>query len=211
MLVSTTELSKYMDISFSARQSDAAGYVLSGLQSELESYLRRPIEGGTWVETHVIEGTFASVPSTTMFYDYSADMTGQPISSIYGHVPITVYLRNTPVVSVESVTLYTPTTPSASTGLTVNTDYIVREFGLDVYPARPNDTIVVAYSGGLVGADIPVFRLMILRAAAREMQNMHDDVVGIKDLETRNVAPLQTGFTTEELKALRRWKRVTVN
>ena len=27
-----------------------------------------------------------------------------------------------------------------------------------------------------------IFKLMILRAATREMQNMHDDVVGVKDL-----------------------------
>lgn len=211
MLVSTAELSKYMDISFSARQSDAAGYVLSGLQSELESYLRRPIEVDTFEEAHVLEGTYSNVPPTTMFYDFSADMTGQPTSSVYGQVPLTVYLRNTPVTSVQAVTLYSPTTPSASVGLVENTDYLVRRYGVDIYPARPNDKVVVTYTAGLEGAAIPVLRLMILRAAAREMQNMHDDVVGIKDLETRNVAPLQTGFTAEELKALRRWKRVTVN
>ena len=51
---------------------------------------------------------------------------------------------------------------------------------------------------------------MILRAATREMQNMHDDVVGVKDLETRNVAPLETGFLEKELMAIRRWKRVRI-
>ena len=49
--------------------------------------------------------------------------------------------------------------------------------------------------------------VLILRAASREMQNMHDDVVGIKDLNPRNVAPLETGFTERELLALRRWRR----
>jgi hypothetical protein len=42
------------------------------------------------------------------------------------------------------------------------------------------------------------------------MQNMHDDVVGIKDLETRNVAPLVTGFTEQELQSVRRWRRVRI-
>ena len=51
---------------------------------------------------------------------------------------------------------------------------------------------------------------MILRAATREMQNMHDDVVGVKDLNTRNVAPLETGFTDRELMALKRYRRVRV-
>ena len=44
MLVTVNDLVTYMDISFSLRQQDAAEYVLEGLQSELESYLRRPIE-----------------------------------------------------------------------------------------------------------------------------------------------------------------------
>jgi len=51
---------------------------------------------------------------------------------------------------------------------------------------------------------------MILRAATREMQNMHDDVVGIKDLEPRNVAPMETGFSERELLALKRYRRVRV-
>ncbi len=42
MLVSVSELTTYMDISFSLRQQDAADMVLSGLQSELEGFLRRP-------------------------------------------------------------------------------------------------------------------------------------------------------------------------
>ena len=52
-----------------------------------------------------------------------------------------------------------------------------------------------------------IFKLMILRAATREMQNMHDDVVGVKDLNSRNVAPLETGFLEKELNAIRRWRR----
>jgi hypothetical protein len=52
-----------------------------------------------------------------------------------------------------------------------------------------------------------MFKLMILRAATREMQNMHDDVVGVKDLNPRNVAPMETGFTEKELLALRRYRR----
>jgi hypothetical protein len=39
------------------------------------------------------------------------------------------------------------------------------------------------------------------------MQNMHDDVVGVKDLNTRNVAPLETGFTERELMSVKRYRR----
>jgi hypothetical protein len=48
---------------------------------------------------------------------------------------------------------------------------------------------------------------MILRAATREMQNMHDDTVGMKDLTTRNVAPLETGFLEKELNAIKAYRR----
>jgi hypothetical protein len=51
---------------------------------------------------------------------------------------------------------------------------------------------------------------MILRAASREMQNMHDDVVSVKDLNTRNTGPLVTGFLDSELMAVRKYRRVRV-
>jgi len=73
-----------------------------------------------------------------------------------------------------------------------------------------NDVVTITYTAGLDGDNIPAFKLMILRAATREMQNMHDDVVGVKDLNTRNVAPLETGFTDRELMALKRYRRVRV-
>jgi hypothetical protein len=39
------------------------------------------------------------------------------------------------------------------------------------------------------------------------MQNLHDDVVGVKDLETRNVGPLVTGFLDTELASVSRYRR----
>ena len=76
-----------------------------------------------------------------------------------------------------------------------------------MYRGFPNDTVEITYEGGLDGGQIHVFKLMILRAATREMQNMHDDVVGIKDLNPRGVAPVETGFLEKELLAIRRWRR----
>jgi len=74
-----------------------------------------------------------------------------------------------------------------------------------------NDVFEISYNAGLDGSSIPVFKLLILRAATREMQNMHDDVVGIKDLEPRNVAPMETGFTDRELASVKSYKRVRVS
>jgi len=53
MLVSVSDLATYMDIRFSNRQEDAAEMVLQGLQSELEAYLRRPIEVAQFTEEYV--------------------------------------------------------------------------------------------------------------------------------------------------------------
>lgn len=281
MLVSATDLAIYMDVKFSLRQLDAADYVLEGLQSELEAFLRRPVNVAEITEQHVIPSYFQGVPATSFFYDQSLNTTDSGMNYIQPSVVLS--LRNTPVVSVKSVsirnlsqvpiflaeaTMRTATITAASqsgtvvtftaanqftkgqrvviasvtpsvynksafeitavtsttfsvggypTGLAAYTsggtatatgnDYVVHRYGIELFRGFPNDTVEVVYSGGLDGETIKMFKLFILRAATREMQNMHDDVVGIKDLTTRNVAPLETGFTEKELLALRRWRR----
>lgn len=92
----------------------------------------------------------------------------------------------------------------------IGTNYSVRRYGIDIFNIVADDTVTVTYEAGLDGNTIPVFKLLILRAATREMQNMHDDVVGIKDLESRNVAPLETGFTERELLSVKNYKRIRV-
>ena len=283
MLVSINDLVIYMDISFSLRQQDAAEMVLSGLQSEMEAFLRRPIEVDEFTETHVIPSYFQGVPATSFFYDSSLDTTGNVLNYIQPSVVLS--LRNTPVVSVSQVRIkslgetgtnlgealqreaavtaaartgtsvtYTAaahkftigqrvsvkdmapsdynvsgkeitavttnsftvgdmssslgvTTDATGTATAVGNDYTVHRYGLEMYRGFPNDTVEVTYTGGLDGENLSLFKLFILRAATREMQNMHDDVVGVKDLNPRNVAPLETGFTEKELLALRRYRR----
>lgn len=206
MLVEVDDLIAYMDIKFSNRQTRAAQFVLEGLQSELESYLRRPIEVGSFTDDYVIPFEDIGYPESSFFYDRSLDTTNTSVGAY--QPPLTVYLRNSPVASVLSVYVSTPSSASVTPTLqSPNTDYVVRRYGIDMYRAFPNDKVTVTYTAGLDGPEIKVFKLLILRAAAREMQNMHDDVVGLKDLETRNVAPLTTGFTAEELKSVSRWKR----
>jgi hypothetical protein len=122
---------------------------------------------------------------------------------------MTVYLLNTPIVEVTSVK-YTPIGGSRTT-LSEGTHYIVRKYGIDIYYGYADDLVEVTYDAGLDGPNIPVIKLLILRAATREMQNMHDDVVGVKDLETRNVAPMQTGFLDTELQMLRAFKRFRIS
>lgn len=206
MLVSVDDLTAYMDIKFSPRQRRAAEFVLTGLQSELEAYLRRPIQVGTFTEDHVIPSDYGSFPVSSHLYDLTLDTTGNPPS--YVRPAVTVYMRNSPILTVHGVVL----SPAigASVSATEGTEYVVQRYGIDLYRAMPNDRVTVTYTAGLDGEALPVFRLLILRAATREMQNMHDDVVGLKDLETRNVAPLTTGFTEEELRSVRRWRRIRI-
>jgi len=207
VLVSVADLTKYMDIRFSNKQEEAAEFVLEGLQSELESYLRRPIEIAEFTETYVMDSGHVGVPTSSFFYNESYDTTYNTIG--YFQPNPTVYLRNSPVVSVDSVYIRQQTEPSG-TLQTEGRDYVVRRYGIDLFRAYANDEITITYTAGLDGENIKVFKLMILRAATREMQNMHDDVVGIKDLETRNVAPLETGFLEKELLAVKKWRRTRI-
>jgi hypothetical protein len=183
MLVSVQDLVTYMDISLSMRQKDAAEMVLEGLQSELEAYLRRPV-GDSFSTTSPVENT------------------------IYTEPPQTIYMRNSPIVSVIEVRVKPQF--GQERVLVEESDYVVRRYGIDYFFGFSNDVVTVNYTAGLDGENIKMFKLMILRAATREMQNMHDDVVGVKDLNTRNVAPLETGFSDRELASVRKYRRVRV-
>lgn len=286
MLVTLANLTTYMDISLSLRQQDAAEIILQGLQSEMETYLGRPVEITDFTEeAHILESNHVNVPMGSYFYNQGLGLGDSDPNGIitYAAPPSTIYLRNTPIVSVSKVEMDGPTlhnkilgeaqkrtatitgatvasgtatytaanhgftlgqtvtitgvTPIAYninakiiTAVTTNTfaiansgvtgnyvsggsatangsDYTVRRYGLDIYAGFANDIIKVTYRGGLDGDNIKMFKLMILRAATREMQNMHDDVVGIKDLNSRNVAVAETGFLESELMQLKKYSR----
>jgi len=214
MLVTKTDLTNYMDIKLTLRQQDAADLVLAGLQSELEAYLRRPIEVTEFEEEYrlpssqhgVPMGTFLSIDNS--YYNDSFTTTNPVDNMIYAEPPHMIYMRNSPVVSVSSVTVQ-PVNGNLRT-LTVNDDYVVHRYGIEYFYGYENDLVTVTYTAGLGGEGVPLFKILILRAASREMQNLHDDVVGVKDLETRNVAPLVTGFLDTELASVRRYRRVRV-
>lgn len=286
MLVTLANLTTYMDISLSLRQQDAAEMILQGLQSEMETFLGRPVEVTEFVdEMHVLEANHVNVPMGSYFYNQGLGLGDADPNGIvtYAAPPSTIYLRNTPIVSVSKVEMDGPTihnkilgeavkrttnitgaTVSSGTaiftaanhgftlgqtvtvtGASPNTynvnakiitavatntfsiansgvtgtyvsggtatangsEYTVRRYGLDIYAGFANDIIRVTYRGGLDGDNIKMFKLMILRAATREMQNMHDDVVGVKDLNPRGVSTLETGFLESELNQLKKYSR----
>ncbi len=214
MLVTQADLVNYMDVKFTLRQQDAAEMILAGLQSEMEAYLGRPVEVQEFEEQHVVESMYRGVPMGTFLsapphsYTDSFVQSNMVDNTTWATPPNTIYLRNSPVTEVSEVTAKTLNGQTRT--LTPEDDYIVRRFGIDYFYALDGDTITVTYTAGLDGTAIPMFKLMILRAASREMQNMHDDVVGLKDLTTRNTGPLVTGFLDTELNSLRKYRRNTI-
>ena len=203
-----------MDISLTARQEDAAELILAGLQSELEAFLRRPIEVQEFTEEHRLDSMHSGVPMGTFLttadntYNTSFQEGNVNDITVWSSPPPAVYFRNTPIVEIQEVKVK-PLFGSERI-LEEEKDYVKRNYGIDFYYGYPEDLITVTYTAGLDGENIPVFRLMILRAATREMQNMHDDVVGVKDLNPRGVAPVETGFLDSELASLRRYRRVRI-
>lgn len=75
MLVTVTELQNYMDIRFSNRQEQASEYVLEGLQSELESFLNRPVEVQEFTDIYTMPNNHMGVPLTSFLYDYDDAVT----------------------------------------------------------------------------------------------------------------------------------------
>ena len=209
-LATVADLKKYMDITFSNTQEEAAQMILTGLEADLEHYIGRPVTAASFSETYVAEANYTGSSAYSFFYDYNIDRTLTTVTDVT-KPPYVVYTRQTPIVSVASVTVQGQTDSSATTQ-TVGNDYVVRRYGIDMFRVNDNDKIVINYTAGLdsTADNTSALKLVILRAASREVQNLHDDLVCMKDLTTRNVAPVETGFTPEELNSVKRWRRVRV-
>lgn len=214
MIVSVNDIKTYMDIKLSARQEDAATMILAGLQGELEAFLKRPIEVSEYTEEHRLDSGHTGVPMGTFLTandnTYNTSFTTSPRNDMttWATPPPAIYFRNTPIVSISEVKV--KPLFSDEKILQEETDYVRRNYGIDYYYGYSDDLLTVTYTAGLDGESIPVFKLLILRAASREMQNMHDDVVGVKDLNTRNTGPVITGFLDTELASVRKYRRVRV-
>jgi hypothetical protein len=204
MLATVDDLSDYMDMRFTNRQSDAAELILAGLQSELETYLRRPIEPQEFTEIYVIPEDYLTISGSAYFYDRTLDTAGsiEPIVQ----PPYQIHLRNSPVISVDRIRVKSRLESSWRT-LTSGTDYIPTRWGIDTWAAFQHDEFEIDYRAGLNGEDIPYLKLLILRAASREMQEQTDDVVGLKNLDTREPRAETVGFTDRELAMVKRYKR----
>lgn len=200
MLVSVRELTAYMDRSLTNRQQDAAELVLAGAQAEVETFLRRPVEVDEFTYVYVIPEDNLWVNTESYFYDRTLDTANSIVPVL--RPPFQLHLPNAPVVDVSEVIVYPfngkPGTPPLV--FTVNDHYLVRRWGLDIYSVWSGDKIVITYTAGLEpNAHI---KQTILRMAAREMQNMTDDVVGLKDFQNRAATVAEIGLTDAEKRNL---------
>ena len=205
MLVTVSELADYMDQRFTNRQADSAEITIAGIQSEIETFIRRPIEAQEFIEIYHVPEDYLVVSAEAYFYDRSLDRTYNGLNNLIAP-PFALHLRQTPVTAVSQVRkkgrLETSFTP-----MTANTQWKFTRWGLELFNVLAFDTLEVTYTAGLDGTEIPYFRQVILRAAAREMQNMVDDVVGLKDLNARQITIKDIGLTEPEKAMLKRYKR----
>lgn len=203
MLVSVSDLAAYMDRTLTNRQEDSAAVVLAGLQAEVESEINRPVEVQEFTEDYVVEDTYTPIWSSSYFYDRTLDRSDG--LSRYVMPPYMLSLRNAPVVSVSEVVLVPLGNPAGAFTLVDGTHYVVRRWGMDVWACGRNDTLTVTYEAGL--PENNAIKSIILRAAAREMQNMTDDVLGLKDFQNRSATVAEIGLTDAERRTLRGFKR----
>jgi hypothetical protein len=203
MIVTVEELQNYMDIGkLSPKATIGVGFILAGLESELELYLGRPINIGTFTESYrILEEPLAAVMP---FYS-NTGVSSYTVEAMYPNRR-TIALRRSPVLSVISV--YVTQSGGASVGLNPSTDFGVRRFGIDVWNPVIDDEYTITYTAGLDNPDYPILKNLILRAAAREAQNMYDDNKGIQQLEPREATVAITGFSDAELRSVKRLKRV---
>ena len=185
-IVSADELKDYMSsIGLDVDQEAAVEQIIAGLQAELERYCQRPLEQRERTEVIVPDDLGRLWPKATPVVSVAspAGLYGGGDNSIGGWTPAVLFGGYS----------YAPVTVTYVGGvvdpaLVVDPD----DFGVDPV------------------ADV---KIAILRAAAREATVRHDDTLSVKDLDAREVQPVdrrELGFTDVELAKFDRLRRRTV-
>lgn len=182
MIVTYPEVEVLLGRTFSETQAAAVSALLDDLEGRLRGHLGRPLE----TETSIVETVRAPDRRN----------------------PRRLFLKKTPVQSVESVTV---------DGVAVDSDdYLVRTWGLDQFQPlavgaglKPEPVIVVTYTAGLTGEDPDsdegkLLRGVIRSAAARIANQITDDALGTTNLSQEGYSATYLdasgGFTEEELR-----------
>lgn len=209
MLVTPDDLAKYMDLRFDNRQTDSAELILAGIQNEIETFIRRPLELEEVTEEYTIPDDHGLVSPYAYFYTTNSTSISNNTLAQVVEPGYSLRLRNAPVLEVDTVRVKSQYTNIWRT-MRAGDNFTKQRWGIILYSALANDVVEVTYTGGFDGDSMPYLKLLILRAAAREMENMVDDVVGIKDLQTRQITIREIGLTDREMQSLRKLKRKMV-
>lgn len=193
-LVKVDELVNYMsEIRLSAAQYAAAEYILAGVEAEIESYLGRPIMAGRQVgETaYASANGFLRLAASPVTFVESISVFNTPLDpSSWQPVPGGIYLA-IPYLSAPGLFLEIREAGNSSG----STEQIGVPF-------------VITYTGGLPPSTASQIRLEVLRIAAREMQNHHDDTFSIAGGERADPAPiLPVGIDDQARERLSRLRR----
>lgn len=207
MIVTFQELKNYSGLrKWSPASEDAATMILDGLQAELEAYLRRPIETQEFTERYVIQYP-ATTEEVQPFYSVYAPTAG--IISYTTDGPMSVPFRNSPVLDITSVGTYCSTSGSV-TAIERGSGWVQQRYGIDLYSGTPGTVLQVSYTAGLEWDKpeaIRFFKLMILRAAAREVQSLFDQNVGKQEFNGDAQPTFPIGFGADELDKAKRYRR----
>lgn len=107
-------------------------------------------------------------------------------------------LKNTPVTAVTSVTW-----PYGNI-----TGYVISDGAVEMPSLYYGASVTITYTGGLDVGSMAAVRIAVLRVAAREMENRHDDTLSLQNGVARDTAPAQPiGWQMEELRRLSRYRR----
>lgn len=193
-LVTVEELIEYMsDIRLTPNQRVAAQYVIDGVQQELENYLNRPLEPVLVREAGVSDYDGIVYASVTPVHEVRSiePLTGTP----------TTYETVIEPIDVDEFDRIMDRLPSTSIGPTAVAG--------GIYAGQIGRWFVITYVGGYKGYVDAALKLDIMRVAAREMTDNHDDVLSIKTdfAQEPNVPPVILGWTPDELKKWDRQRR----
>ena len=172
---------------------------IDALEGDLEEWLGRPPEQGTFRDVKVL-------------------VEGQCM----------VYLNHSPVISVGAVTVL-PGNDIAEATVIPTTEYITYPYGIEfadpvwllvfttatwgMFPTVGGTQVQVDYTAGLDGKNIRGLRSVMLRAAAREYLAFLSDVQNISQMRAGRMLNYQFydqnagGFTQAERDSVRRYKR----
>lgn len=147
----------------------------------------------------VLEGVQAEVETYCNRLLEATEIIERLTPDEYGHV----YVTQTPVTEI----LHVRTPPPSPLPVPYVPVDVYHEFFDGWLVVNGYGAVEVRYKAGLPAHAYRFLKLEVLRIAAREMEDRHDDTLGVTELNTRPPAPRPIGLQDDDRKRLDRWRR----